>query len=201
MKTLALALAALLGAGAASAETLTFGTPLSGTGPTTTFATLNVTQTGSGDDWQFTLTAGDLTNIFGSANAFIGSLAIDAPGAESFNFGGGLSLETAVGGGVGTVTAVNGGGPGGAFDFRLLFGGGNDRLTAGESVSFSWQDSGITTITDLALHVQGLDGNANGNSSSVWYSPGGVTTPVPEPATLAMLAAGLGVLGWKRRRA
>ena len=30
--------------------------------------------------------------------------------------------------------------------------------------------------------------------------PGALTPPVPEPATYAMLAAGLGVLAWRRRR-
>lgn len=190
LRTALAAAAAALAAHAASAETLTFGTPLAGTGPTVDFATLSYTQTGDGDDWTFTLEAQDLAALFGSAGAFIGSVAVDTPDSVP-SFGSGLAM-TDVSGGVTSVEARNGGGPGGVFDFRFALGqGAGNRLTSGESVTWTWADSGLQSFTQLALHVQGLDGD------SIWYIP---TTPVPEPATLAMMLAGAGLVGVARRR-
>lgn len=193
LSTAVLAGAAALAAGAASAETLNFGTPLAGVGPTVDFATLTYTQTGNGDDWTFTLEAKDLATLFSSPGAFIGSVAVDTPDTVP-NFGGGLAMSD-VSGGVTSVEARNGGGPGGVFDFRFALGqGASNRLSSNESVTWTWNDSGIGSFTDLALHVQGLSGD--GGSSSIWY----VSTPVPEPAALATMLAGLGLLGALGRR-
>lgn len=196
LRTAVLAAAAALIAQSAAAETLTFGTPLSGTGPTVDFATLTYTQTGDGDDWTFTLAAQDLATLFSSAGAFIGSVAVDTPDSVP-GFGSGLAM-TNVSGGVTSVEARNGGGPGGVFDFRFALGqGAGNRLTSGETVTWTWNDSGLQSFTQLALHVQGLEGNGQGYSNSIWYIP---TTPVPEPATLAMMLAGAGLIGVARRR-
>ena len=180
----------------AMAATADFGSPISGTGPTTNFATLDWTQTGDGDDWSFTLTTQDLASIFGSNNAFVGSIAVDVEG-DVPNFGSGLEL-TGVFGGVSSVQVVNGGGPGGDYDFRIRLGqGANDRLTSNEDVMFTWQDSGVTTVNGFALHVQGLEGNTAGNSDSIWYGP---TAPIPEPQTYALMLAGLAAVGFIARR-
>ena len=178
----------------ASATTLTYGVPLSGTGPSATFASLTYNQVGDGDDWSFTLSALDLSAIFASSGAFIGTIAVEVPGSSP-GYGGGLAM-TGVSGGVAAVEAKNGGGPGGTFDFRLDLGGGSDRLTANESVSWTWNNSGYSAFTQFALHVQGLESNTAGYSGSIWYVP----TPVPEPETYALMLAGLGVIGWVSRR-
>jgi len=183
----------------ATATTLDYGVPLSGTGPTTQFATLSYSQIGDGDDWVFVLAAADLSSVFSASGAFIGSIAVDAPGAEGANYAGGLALTNVVGG-VATVEARNGGGPGGAFDFRIVLGAGADRLTGNESVGWTWMDSGYASFTQLALHVQGLSGNTGGNSDSVWYLP----TPVPEPGTVLLMLAGCAALAgrvWRRTAA
>lgn len=180
------------------AVTQTFGTPLSGTGPTATFASLTYNQTGDGDDWTFTLTADNLASIFAASGAFIGSMAVDVPGSSP-NYGSGLAM-TGVSGGVSSVKAKNGGGPTGVFDFRIDLGGGSDKLTSNEMVTWTWTDSGYTSFSQFALHVQGLEGNTADYSDSIWYSP--APTPVPEPETYALLVAGLGamLLMGRRRR-
>lgn len=187
--------AGALGATNASAETLQFGTPIAGTGPTANFATLDYTQTGDGDDWTFSLTTQDLAAVFGGASAFIGSVAVQVSG-DSPNYGSGVAM-TGVTGGVTDVSAVNGGGPGGDWDFRFALGGGaGDRLGSNETVTWNWTDSGYASFADFALHVQGLEGNGLGYSGSIWYG----TAPIPEPGTYAMLLAGLAGLGAFARR-
>jgi hypothetical protein len=169
-------------AGSAGATTYTFGTLLSGSGAPTslTFATLTADVVGS--DVQFTLDASGLSGFTGAA-PFIGSLAIDGTRTGSV---------TGVTGGVADVSLRPGGGPGGNFDFRFAIGGsGQDRLTSGETVSWTWV-GGAGNDTDVALHVQGID---YPGASSAWY-----VSAVPEPATWALMLSGAAVLGWARRR-
>jgi hypothetical protein len=175
---------ALCAAGSAHAVTYTYGTLLSGSGApaSATFATLTANVVGN--DVQFTLDAFGLDLLAGST-PFIGALAIDGSGA-------GTSVS-GISGGVSTVSLASGGGPGGSFDFRFRLGGGQDRLVDNEQVSWTWV-GGAGKYTDIALHVQGID---YGATTSAWYVP----TPVPEPETYALMAAGLAVVaGLTRRR-
>lgn len=162
-----------------------FGTVLSGSGPATNFATLTI------DDASniFTFSPVNLT-AFGSG-AFIGSLAID------YSIPQGSLTATRLSGGVGAgnVDIANGGGPGGSFDFRYDLFQGQDRLTHGETLSWSSVDFDLSKLTALALHVQGVTGQ--GNTSSIWYSP---AAAVPEPETYVMLLAGLALIGAHSRR-
>ena len=49
----------------------------------------------------------------------------------------------------------------------------------------------------IGIHVQGFD---DGGSVSFVNLPPSETPPIPEPATVAMLLAGLGIVGWRVRR-
>lgn len=49
----------------------------------------------------------------------------------------------------------------------------------------------------IGIHVQGF---ANGGSESFVNLPPSEAPPIPEPATVAMLLAGLGIVGWRVRR-
>jgi PEP-CTERM motif len=181
LSILASALAVLAYTPSASAviNTYNFGTVLSGTGPSTNFATLTID---------------DVTNVFSfspvnlsafGSGAYIGSLAID------YTTGIGSLDATRLSGGVGAgnVDIANGGGPGGSFDFRYDLFQGQDRLTNGETLSWSSVDFDLSKLNGLALHVQGVTGGSN--SSSIWYSP---TPAVPEPETYVMFLAGLALV-------
>ena len=182
----------------AQAVTLSFGAPLSGVGPNAHVATLSYTQIGDGDDWVFTLATTDLASVFSASGAFVGALAVEVPGNRVASYAGGVPLGSVVGG-VSTVELRNGGGPGGDFDFRIALGSGGDRLGSSEAVAWTWLDSGYSSFTQLALHVQGLSGNTGGNSSSIWYQSV-VAAPVPEPAGALLLLAGVTVIGALARR-
>lgn len=169
----------------AHALSYSFGKILSGGGPPSAdVANLDIVN--NGGDWTFTLdVSNQLSSIFGNG-AFVGAMAITATEPTSVN--------TTPGGGVTVVNSANGKGPGGSFDYRFDFGGGaSDRLTNGESVSWTGFNMGNTLPTDgqMALHVQGT----NFSPDSVWY-----ISPVPEPETYAMLLVGLGLVGFAARR-
>lgn len=174
---------------AAQATTYQFGQLLAGNGPINPyFADLEITDNGGGN-WTFTLSALDLSAIFGSSS-FIGSMAVD--GVKP------TSISTDVGGGVTSVNLQNGGGPTGIYDFRYdMINPKNDKLTEFESVTWHVGGLGSTALPgyngELALHVQGIGSNGD----SAWYI---ATSPVPEPETYAMLLAGLGLLSFMARR-
>jgi len=141
---------------------------------------------------QFSLSTSAFPSTWG-ANAFIGAIAVDASGSPSV-VGGSVS-----GGGVSSVGTSSGGGPGGDFDFRFTLGGpgSSDRFVGSESVD--WQASGISNITNVALHIQGLD-TANFPEGSMWLTPGGSTPAIPEPSTYAMFILGLLAMGFLARK-
>ena len=131
------------------------------------------------------------------ANAFIGAVAVDYSGSSSS-----VSTSNVSGGGVSTVGTSPGSGPGGAFDFRFTLGAGGSADRLGQSESVDWNASGLTggEITNVALHVQGLDTN-NFPGGSMWLTPGGGNTPaIPEPSTYAMFILGLLAMGFLARK-
>jgi hypothetical protein len=147
----------------------------------------------TGSTW--TLTTNDWPTAFGTS-AFIGSMVVDYSGNSS----GVVVDSTLSGGGVTVVSTAEGSGPGGQFDFRFNFGSGgsSDRLTEQETVS--WQTSGLTggVVTNVALHLQGLN-TANFPEGSLWLTPGN-TPPIPEPSTYALFILGLIGLGFMMRK-
>jgi hypothetical protein len=177
-----LATLAFASSASATTTTYTFGNVLSGTGPNINFATLTIDDVAD----VFSLTPAVNLSAFG-AGAFIGSMAVDYSGAA----------VTAINpvGGVSQVGISPGGGPTGVFDFRYVFGQGSDKLTNGETLTWTSSNFDLSKLSDLALHVQGLD--QEGLSESIWYSP---TVSVPEPETYAMMLAGLSLMGFISRR-
>ena len=91
------------------------------------------------------------------------------------------------------VDAKNGGAPTGGWDFLFAFGQGSNRLTSGESVSWTASFAAPVALTGVALHVQGL---TDAQGQSAWYVP----SAVPEPESYAMLLAGLAMGGFMVRR-
>ena len=131
------------------------------------------------------------------ANAFIGAVAVDYSGTTS-----NVITSNVSGGGVSSVGTSSAAGPGGNMDVRFTLGSGgsSDRLVQSESVS--WNATGLSggEITNVALHVQGLDPN-NFPGGSIWLTPGGGTTPaIPEPSTYAMFILGLLAMGFLARK-
>ena len=186
LHTLAVASALVLGAASAAAQTTTyeFGQLISGTGAPTDLPFATLTATLDGADVQFTLDAFGLDLFTGDA-PFIGALAVDGDAA-------GTSVASVSGDA--PVSLANGGGPGGGWSFRFdLTGQKGDRLTDDESVSWTWL-GGAGQFEGFAAHVQGID---YGATTSAWY---GNPSPVPEPGTLPMALASLGVLGLVARR-
>ena len=108
----------------------------------------------------------------------------------------GLAIGSIAGvsGGVSSVGSSGANGPTGNYDFRFTLGqGANNRLTDGESVTWTWVGGADQAVTGYALHVQAI---SYGQTSSAWY----VTSPVPEPQTYALFAAGLALVGMRLRR-
>lgn len=129
------------------------------------------------------------------ANAFIGAVAVDYSGTSS-----GVTTSNVAGGGVTAVGTSTAQGPGGTYDVWFTLGQGSaDRL--GQSETVNWQASGLTggEITNVALHVQGLN-TANFAEGSMWLTPGGGATPVPEPGTYALFLVGLLGIGFLMRK-
>lgn len=181
-----------------------FGEKITGAGPDeANFATLSFDDEVS----KFTLSLSENFATFFNTGAFVGSLAV---GYETEDH---LPVVTRVvaGGGVAEVGVSNGSGPDGDFDFRYTFGGGSDKLTSGETVSwYSEASSGfnkkgkpftiasfnVESFEEGALHVQGITGYKN---TSGWYEMDEVS-PVPEVNTSAMMLMGLGLMGFIARR-
>ena len=159
--------------------------------PTSVFANLSVS-TVDNITYDFVLTTNNLNTIF-TTGAFIGSVAVDTTFANQEPLPS-VAL-TGTGNGVAEIDTSNGGGPTGVYDFRYVFGQGQDRLEANEVVSFTSTfamehtfDAGL-----FALHVQGLTDDQGG---SAWHTP----SPVPVPAALPLMASALGIFGIARRR-
>ena len=131
------------------------------------------------------------------ANAFIGAVAVDYSGTTS-----NVITSNVSGGGVSSVGTSSAAGPGGSMDVRFTLGqGASNRL--GQSETVSWNATGLSggEITNVALHVQGLDTN-NFPGGSIWLTPGGNggTPPIPEPSTYAMFILGLLAMGFLARK-
>lgn len=172
----------------AFAATEDYGTLIAGTyQPSSSFASLSIT--GSGNVYNFTLTAYDLNSIF-TSGAFIGAIAVDTNVAA-------LPTISGVAGGS-PVSVHTSSGPLGQFDFWFdLTGPRAARLTANETVS--WVATFAQPVSfvgnEFALHVQGLTA-AQGDSG--WYVNS--TSPVPEPETYGMLLVGLGLISFVAKR-
>ena len=194
----ALCLTCAATAGQAATTNYTVGSLLSGSyTPSASFATLSASTTDS-LTYTFTLVADDLTALFGTKKAFVGSMVVDTtPDVGKKRVDVPLpSNATALGGGVAGVYVANGKGPTGDFNFRYDFGNGNDKLVAGETISWTSTFARAVSLDHLALHVQGLTA---AEGSSAWYTLAAVT-PVPEPDNYAMLLAGLGLMSLVARR-
>jgi hypothetical protein len=205
------------GAGTAAAATLQydFGTLLTPSGaiqPSATFATLSVSTT---DNLQFTfdLRANNLNAIFGTgafiSTMYVNTLSGDDANSVAINPGpAGYTLEKGVQNVVMDTTPSNLGGVN--WDFSLSFCGTQNsnpcsqsnadlrRLQANEQVIWSavFADAQVDPFFGgspiFGLKVQGI---TIGPEGSATYTP-----PIPEPEIYAMLAAGLGLMGFVARR-
>lgn len=167
-----------------------FGDLLSGSyQPGSNFAELSVS--GSGNVYNFTLKAYDLETLFLTSGAKIGRLAIDTDKAINPSD---ITISS-VSGGVTSVFAKNAGAPTGTWDFSFKFpNSDSDKLTANESISWTATFSQDVSFTQYAVHVQGL---TTEQGSSAWYTS---VTAVPEPETYGMMALGLGLMALIVRR-
>ena len=201
MKLRKLALAALVIVGfvtPAAAQTYSFGDLLTGgsqapdTGGGPTWATMSILNT-TGTTYSFTLTAlSNFAATFGGSGAFIREAEFNTDGTQGTI---GTPILAAGSWGVSSITGSNASGSGSiSWDFGDVFGGGQDRLTSGESVSWTQTFGSALNLQDpfVLLHVQNLQGGDSGK-----YVP---ATPIPEPETYAMMLAGLGLLGFVARR-
>jgi hypothetical protein len=178
----------LAGVSAHAASSDSYGELLAGSfTPSSSFATLSFSNVGN--VYTFTLTANGLNTLF-TDGAFIGAIAVDS------------SVNTVVSNvsGDSPVSVAPGGGPGGIFDYRFDLTKGKDRLTDGESVTWTATFASAVNLssTAFALHVQGLT-KAQGDSAWYTYTPPTVSA-VPEAETYAMMALGLGMMGFVARR-
>ena len=181
-------------AGLASAATVNYqyGELLSGEFvPGSVFANLSVSTTDN-ITYNFILQTNNLDTIF-TNDAFIGSAAVDTSFAKKEALP--SATLTGSGNGIAEIGTSNGGGPTGVYDFRYVFGKGQDRLEANEVVSWTstFATEHLFDVGLFALHVQGL---TNGQGSSAWYTP----SAVPVPAALPLMASVIGAFGIARRR-
>ena len=168
---------------------------------TNPFAQLEATDNGGGV-WTFKLSIeNNLFSSFGD-DAFIGSMSFDFtpdPGVSK-------PPTTFLGSNVGGVTSVkstSGTGLSGLddIDFGTAFGkNARNRLSENDWVEWSVSGLGTSSLTNMYVHVQGIqEGNyCHSGDCSAKYTP--VVTAVPEPETYAMLLAGLGLIGFTARR-
>ena len=159
---------------------------------TTIFANLAVTTTDK-ITYNFVLKTFDLNAL--NPSSFIGSAAGDTTFAKKEALP--TATLTGLGNGVSSIGVSTAGGPGGVYDFRYIFGGGQDRLSSNEFVSWTSVfamkhtfDAGL-----FALHLQGL---TEDQGDSAWFTPN--LSPVPVPAALPLMASALGIFGLARRR-
>ena len=177
------------------------GASTAGQASSATFATMSV-QSADYKTFTFDLQLNNLTSVFG-AGAFVSSLQVNTFNVDP------LSSTIASGAwGVNTVMyssqASNTGSV--SWDFTDSFCAQNNnscpsnntpgaRLTGSEQVKwntvFSSAQNPPFDNPPFMLHVQGY-----GNDSSKWVA----VTPIPEPEIYAMLAAGLGLMGFVARR-
>lgn len=186
--------------GISNAAIYDFGNKLTGPNyvPTTfasdPFARLTTKDNGGGV-WTFTLNVDNtLFQSFGSG-AFIGSMSFDfSPDPIS------QTKSTFIASNIGGVTAVgstSGTGNSGLtdIDFGTSFGkGANNRLAANDWVTWSVSGLGLSNLTNMYVHVQGI--GSLGDSAK--YTP--IVSPVPEAETYAMFLAGLALVGFSARR-
>ena len=195
----AIAVAAALACAGAQAQTTTsysFGTQLTGSlQPASSFATLSVTTSNNASylfDLQLT---SDFGSLFNNSNAFVGRVLFNTAGVDPI----GSSVALAPGSwGVSSIRYYSSSAQPASIDFdfsETLGQGANNRLVSGERVMWTTSFAQPTSfvVPPFALHVQSI--GANGDSG--WYVP---TSPIPEPETYALMLAGLGMLGFMRRR-
>lgn len=163
--------------------------------PTTVFATLSVS-TEDNKSYNFVLKTNDLNTIF-TQDAFIGSAAVDTSFAKKEPLP--TTALTGNGNGIAKIGTSNGGGPKGVYDFRYVFGQGQDRLKANEMVSWTSVFDTVHLFDEglFALHIQGL---TNGQGGSAWYTPNTEITSAPVPAALPLLASAIGLFGLMANR-
>jgi hypothetical protein len=87
-----------------------------------------------------------------------------------------------------------------SFDTTAKWGLSTTAPTAGGTFTqYSFAANGFNDITDIqskTFYLYGL----NSGSTKEFYVGGVTVTPVPEPGTLGLMAAGLGVVGMVSRR-
>jgi len=155
------------------------------------FANLSVSTTNN-ITYDFVLNTFDL-NAF-NAGAFIGSEAGDTTFVKNENLP--TATLTGLNNGVSSIGVSNANGPS-VYDFRYVFGGGQDRLTSNEKVSWTSTFAMAHTFDAglFALHLQGL---TTAQGESAWYKPN--LSPVPVPAALPLMASALGLFGIAAKR-